>query len=493
MTIRFLYLGVALFALTCIYSGASAASADRQFEWANQRFTKRFLATRPEAATQLGDHRFDRRVRDLSASGIARELALFRATLVKLDGISRAKLSTAHSIDYRILHNQLEAEVFSIDVLKEYQWDVLSYNPAQGIYLLLARDFAPLPQRLASVKARLQAMPGNLAAARKNLVNPPRIQTETAILQNKGAIALLGDELETFLKDAPAMRRVLAPARARAVAALKAYGEWLEKDLLPRSHGEFRLGAEKYRQKLRYALESDIAPEKILRLAEADLAKTQASMFDTALPLYRKYFPDKSDSGNRKAVIKAVLDRLADDRPDNATVVDLAKADLAAATAFVRERQLMTVPNDPLNVIVMPEFQRGVAVAYCDPPGPLEKNGATFFAISPTPADWDAERVASFYREDNRSMLKNLTVHEAMPGHYLQFVFANRSKAPTHVRALFYSGTFAEGWAVYTEQLMADAGFGGPEVKMQQLKMRLRSLINAIIDQKIHAGAMTEK
>jgi len=144
-------------------------------------------------------------------------------------------------------------------------------------------------------------------------------------------------------------------------------------------------------------------------------------------------------------------------------------------------------------VMELPEFQRGVAIAYCEPPGALEPKGETFFMVSPTPADWSAERKLSFYREYNDYMLHDLTVHEAMPGHYLQLAHANQFRAPTLVRAIWMSGTFVEGWAVYTERVMADAGFGGPEVKMQQLKMRLRAIINAILDQKVQAGSMTER
>ncbi|HXA48435.1 MAG TPA: DUF885 family protein, partial [Burkholderiaceae bacterium] len=153
----------------------------------------------------------------------------------------------------------------------------------------------------------------------------------------------------------------------------------------------------------------------------------------------------------------------------------------------------LTLPEDPIQVIVMPEFARGVAIAYCDPAGPLEKNGATFYAISPTPADWSAERATSFFREYNDAMLNDLTVHEAMPGHYVQLSIANKVKKSTHVRDLFNSGTFVEGWATYSEQFMADSGFGGPETKMEQMKMRLRLIINSMLDQKIHADNMTEK
>lgn len=196
---------------------------------------------------------------------------------------------------------------------------------------------------------------------------------------------------------------------------------------------------------------------------------------------------------DRSAVIKAVFDKLAEKRADDDTVVDRCKELVTLTTEFVKRKDLVTVPDAPIKVIVLPEFQRGVAIAYCQPPGALEPNGETFFAVSPTPKDWTEARRTSFFREYNDYMLHDLTIHEAMPGHYLQLAHSNKFKAPTLIRAVFWSGTFVEGWAVYTERVMADAGFGGPEVKMQQLKMRLRSIINALIDQGVHMHGMTEK
>ena len=472
---------------------APAIEADRQFASVADQFIERFLRINPEQATALGVHEFDRQVRDLSAAGLARERKIYHVSLTTLKRMDPAKLSAPYRVDYHIMMNELEGRLFAIERLREQDWDVLSYNPANGIYVLLARDFAPLPARLASVKARLEAIPHELAVAKANLRHPPRIHTETAIDQNKGAISLVQDELETYLKDAPGMKPVLAPSQKKAIAALNDYGKWLEKKLLPRSNGDFRLGAANYRQKLKFALESDISPEEILRRAEGELAATHQSIYEVAVPLFQQYFPQALLPADHKALVRAVLKKLGDDQPNNDNVVQLANDDLAAATAFVRERGLLTLPDAPVKVIVMPEFQRGVSTAYCDAPGALEKNLDTFYAISPAPASWTAEQVESSYREDNRSMLKDLTVHEAMPGHYVQGVIANKAAAPTLIRRIVGSGTFVEGWAVYAEQMMADAGFGGAPVKMQQLKMRLRVITNAIIDQKIHAGSMTEK
>ena len=248
-------------------------------------------------------------------------------------------------------------------------------------------------------------------------------------------------------------------------------------------------------KKLRFALASDLPMEEIMKRAKADLDQTQTGIYETALPLYKKYFPNADDKtlADKHKVTAAVLDKLAEQHPNDATVVDFAKKITAEATDFVKQQDLVAVPNVPLDVIAMPEFKRGVAIAYCDAPGPLEKSGKTFFAVAPTPKDWSKERKESFFREYNNYMIRDLTVHEAMPGHFLQLARANEFRAPTLIRAIFQSGTFVEGWAVYCEQMMAEQGYGGPEVQMQQLKMRLRAICNAILDQSIHAGNMTEQ
>ncbi|HMJ07197.1 MAG TPA: DUF885 domain-containing protein, partial [Chthoniobacterales bacterium] len=322
-----------------------------------------------------------------------------------------------------------------------------------------------------------------------------KIYTETAIEQTQGAISFVRLGLAPVLDRAPQMKKDLAPLQEKTAVALEAYKKWLEEDLLPRSDGDFRLGAEKFRKKLRFSLASDLSMEEIMKRAQADLAATQTAIYQTALPLYKKSFPeaDAKTLADKKKVTTAVLDKLAEEHPNDDTIVGYAQKVLREATDFTKAKDLVTVYDKPLQVIVMPEFKRGQGIAYCDSPGPLEQNGETFFAIEPTPSDWSKERKASFFREYNDYMVHDLTVHEAMPGHFLQLAHANRFKSPTLVRAIFQSGPFIEGWAVYMEQVMAEAGFGGPEVKMEQLKMRLRVICNAILDQSIHTGNMTEK
>jgi uncharacterized protein (DUF885 family) len=469
---------------------------DVKFEKIANNYIQKMLELNPEWATALGDHRYDNLLNDYSIEGIRKNRDLNQSYLDSLLAIDLSRLNQVNRIDAQILKNRLRYAIFSTDTLRSYEWNPRVYNTGGAIYNLLARDFAPLEERLHNVKERLKAVPRVLENAKKNLQNPPKIHTETAILQNKGNISLIENDLSTFLEEAPELKTEIVPLQREVITALENYEKWLKRDLLPRSEGDFRLGEEKYRKKLRYTLASDRSKEEILEKAELDLVQTQNELFQTALILHQQFFPEVSDESSlndKKVVIKKVLDKLAEEHPTNETIVNLAKASLQSCTEFVSQKQLVTVPDDPLEIIVMPEFQRGVAVAYCDSPGPLEELGKTFYAISPTPQDWSAKRVESFFREYNNYMLENLTVHEAMPGHYLQLAHSNRFVAPTKVRAIFYSGTFVEGWATYSEQLMVEAGYGGLEMKMQQLKMRLRLLINAIIDQKIHTEGMSEE
>ena len=474
-----------------------AAPQDEAFQKIAHDYVEQYLRANPEQATELGDHRFDGDLTDYSAEARAKDLAAQKEFRDKLNAVDESQLSSANAVDFRILKENIDYEIFRTEELKEPEWNPLVYmqSLANSLYLLVARDFAPADKRVANLRLRMQKIPDVIAQAKANLQHPPRVHTETAIEQMQGAINLVGAELAPLLDQAPQMKNELAPLQKKTAATLAEYKKWLETDLLPRSDGNFRLGAEKYRKKLRFALASDLPMDEVLKRAKADLEQTQTAIYETALPLYKKYFPeaDQQSLADKHKVTAAVLDKLAEQHPNDATVVDYAKKVVTEATDFVKQHDLVSVPNVPLDVIAMPEFKRGVAIAYCDAPGPLEKNGKTFFAVAPTPKDWSKERKESFFREYNNYMIRDLTVHEAMPGHFLQLARANEFRAPTLVRAIFQSGTFIEGWAVYCEQMMAEQAYGGPEVKMQQLKMRLRAICNAILDQSIHAGNMTEK
>ena len=484
--------------LSLSISVAKANPKDDEFQKIANDYVEGYLASHPEYATELGDHRFDAELTDYSPDTLVRLLARarqFREALKKFDDFSQ--LTGANQVDVRILRDNIDNEIFELEELKEADWDPLVYNQslANSLYLLVARAFDSPEKRIRNLRKRMEAIPTVIAQAQKNLQHPPRVYTETAIEQTQGAISLVREGLAPLLEQAPQMKKEVAPLQEKTARALEDYKKWLHDGLLPRSDGDFRIGPDKFRKKLRFALASELSMEEIMRRAQADLKQAQTAIYETALPLYKKYFPnaDKAALDDRKKVTTAVLDKLAEKHPDDNTIVGYAQKIVGEATDFVKKHDLVTVPEKPLDVIVMPEFKRGTGIAYCDSPGPLERNGKTFFAVEPTPKDWSKERKASFFREYNNYMVRDLTVHEAMPGHYLQLAHANQFQAPTLVRAIFRSGTFIEGWAVYCEQMMAEQGYGGPEVKMEQLKMRLRVICNAILDQSIHAGNMSEK
>ena len=474
---------------------AAATSQDEAFQKIAGDYVEQYLRANPEQATDLGDHRFDGELTDYSAEAQAKDLATQKEFREKLTAIDGSQLTGANGVDFRILKENIDYQIFRAEDLKEPDWNPLVYmqSLANSLYLLVARDFAPAEKRIPNLRQRMEKIPRVISQAKANLQHPPRIHTETAIEQTQGAINLVRQEMAPLLDQAP--QKDLAPLQEKTATALEEYKRWLQNDLLARSNGNFRLGAEKYRKKLHFALASDLSMEEIMKRAQTNLQQTQIAIYETALPLYKKHFPntDAATLADKHKVTAAVLDKLAEQHPNDATVVDFAKTVVTETTSFVKQHELVTVPNVSLDVIPMPEFKRGVAIAYCDAPGPLEKNGKTFFAVAPTPKDWSKERKESFFREYNNYMIHDLTVHEAMPGHYLQLAHANEFRAPTLVRAIFRSGPFIEGWAVYCEQMMAEQGYGGPEVKMQQLKMRLRAICNAILDQSIHAGNMTEK
>ncbi|HEY3757824.1 MAG TPA: DUF885 domain-containing protein [Opitutaceae bacterium] len=470
--------------------------ADAAFESIANDFIAAYLEARPEQSTAFGDHRHDRRLRDYSPAALAAEGASLRHTLARLAELNFAQLSPVNRIDAQILRNQAEESLFELEEERPHALSPLSYDTslANGIYLLFARDILPARDRLRGIAGRLGEIPRVVAQAKANLQRPPRVHTETAISRNPGTIALIQTDIQPLLDQVPEMAAELEPLRAAAIAALNDYRAWLERDLLPRSDGDFRLGEARFRRKLRFALFSELTPEEIRLRAEAELVTATNELYETARSLFLRTHPEapQSEVADRPHVIRTTLRQVSERQATGDTLASRCQDILAAATDFVRQHDLITLPDAPVKVILAPAFVRGVAVAYCDPPGALEPGGSTFFAIAPPPDDWDEPRKQSFFREYCDAMLHDLTVHEAMPGHFVQLARANQFRAPTLIRAMFYSGTYVEGWAIWSEKLMANLGFGGPENKLQQLKMRLRLIINSLLDQGVHLAGMTE-
>src|SRR6266481_249355 len=405
--------GVSL--LLSMLNGA-ATTQDDAFKKTAHDYIEQYLQANPEDATELGDHRFDGWLTDYSPEARAKELATQKEFREKLNALDGSQVTGANNVDFRILKENIDYKIFQAEELKQPDRNPLIYNQslANSLYVLVARDFASPEKRIPNLRQRMEGIPRVIAQAKANLQHPPRVHTETAIEQTQGAINLVREGLAPLLDRAPQMKKELAPLQEKTAAALEDYKKWLEKDLLPRSDGDFRIGADKFRKKLRFALASDLSMEEIMKRAQADLQQTQTAIYETALPLYKKYSPNAnaSDLADKKRVTTAVLDKLAEQHPDDNTIVGYCQKVVGEATDFVKSHNLVTVPDTPLDVIVMPEFKRGVAIAYCDASGPLEKDGKTFFAVAPPPKDWPKAKRESFYRENNNYMIRDLTVHE---------------------------------------------------------------------------------
>ena len=459
----------------------------------------------PDAATELGDHRFDAQLASSTADALAADRQALDHWAAALGAVDTSALAPEHQVDAAMMADDVARQIFEHDELREHAWNPLLANPGRAIYGLLARDFAPLPDRLASVAGRLAGVPAALAAARQLLGPMPKVHLETAIAQFSGTIALVTDVIDAALRDAPECGDDIAAVRPAALDALAGHRTWLSARLSEgAADGGFadpRIGAELFARKLSLTLNTQADADAILARAHADLDRVSAEIAALAAEIAGR---DSRGGGRGRAaagsdpVVREVLGQLAAEAPDDTNILPFGRSALAAQTSFVRQNRLVSMFDDPVEVIEMPEIDRGVAVAYCDSPGPLEMAPMpTFIAISPTPADWPAQRVASFYREYNRHMLHNLMVHEAMPGHYLQLQHSRRfSGSATAIRAALRSGSFVEGWAVYAEQVMAEHGYPGEgdprAIRMQQLKMQLRMIINAILDARVHGHGMTE-
>lgn len=484
-------------------ASASDAAVDAAFADLSKRALDTWMQLSPVSATQIGDHRYDAEIDDLSAAGQQKVLTAYKALVSDLDRIDVSKLSRENQVDAAILRNQLQSEIWSAEVLQASKWDPQIYNGVAGsaIYGLMAREFAPLPERLKSATARMEKLPQIFAQARENLdpARVPKIHAETVAKQNRGILSIVDTFITPHIGELPAEDgKRLQAAIDGLKKAVEEQQTWLDKTLVPNAKGDFRIGAELYDQKLKFALNSSLSRAEIGERARAELKRVRQDMYGIAQTVLKDKpgapaLPANPSDVQQQAAIEAALELAYADKPARDKVVDDAKAALAQSTEFVRKHDLMTLPDSPVDIILMPEFQRGVAVAYCDSPGPLDKNLKTFYAVSPIPDDWNDKQVDSFLREYNSRMIHLLSIHEGTPGHYLEGWHSG--KFPSTLRAVLRSGLFAEGWAVYTERMMQEQGYldNDPLFHLVQLKFYLRTISNAILDQGVHVDNWTRE
>jgi uncharacterized protein (DUF885 family) len=476
-------------------------------------FFDEFFLLDPITATATGEHRYDDRWPDMTLEGRTLLVAFAERWIAELKATDASTVSRDELADRDVLLLELESLRFRELELGEERWDPYSwiYLLGSGIFPLLSREFAPLAERLTSVAARLERMPALLDAARGLLVGfqgrpVARLHAETALKQLSG-IGDLADEAVAAGEAVPdddavaTIRPRLRAAADTAKQALEAFETHLRDVVVPAAEGEGRLGRDLFTAKLRHTLRSDLTPDQVLERAEREYGAVRAEMIRLGRDLWSTWVPDRpvptaAAAGSQAAAdtetVRTVLDSIARDHQRPEALLDYCQTELGRIEAFCRDHDVVGLADEPLQIMWTPVFLRAFGGAMLDSPGPLDRNEKSFFCITPIPEDWTAEQAESYLREDNDRMLRVLTIHEAVPGHYLQGVYANRSTSLP--RTILWSGVFAEGWAVYVTQAMMDLGYGAddPALMLIHWKFYLRACTNAIIDVKIHAGSMTE-
>lgn len=424
-----------------------------------ERIVDALLAASPSTAMSAGDHRFDGDLDDLSAAGVAGRVTMLRDASDSLAAVDADDLDLAEQVDHAIIQAYVDRRLFELTEVRGHEWNPLAHNPGDLLYALIDRPTGAVDERLRRLAGRLAAVPDAMSTARATLADCPQIHLETAAAQFAGTAALIRDELPRLLAQVPAMTGDVSPVAESAATALDDFSGWLHDAAaqdVPRR--DPRLGRRLWEARLWHTLDTEMSAAAVLKTAERRLAEVTAALRETAVSFVGGLPNDET--------VRRAFDTIAATRPDNSTIVGLAIDSLAETADFVRTHDLVSLVDDPCVIREMPEYARGVAIAYCDPPGPLETADVpTLYCIAPTPADWPPERIASFYREYNNEMVRNLTVHEAMPGHFLQLAHSRRYRGSTRVRSLGFSGPFVEGWAVYAEEFMAEAGYGGAAVR----------------------------
>lgn len=448
----------------------------------------------------LGDHRFDHVLDDISASARQGWLRQLREQLEKLtNAFPAAELSAEGHIDYEVWRDDLIRSIWLTENTKPFEEDARTYGSYinDSIYSLLTQSTLPKERNIANAISRMKEIPRIVETAKITLANPPKPILETAILQNKGAISFYEKGIFELVGQSTQLE-ALKQAAAPVVTALQKYQNFLEKDLLPRAQGEWRLGKKKFARKLELVLDAGWDADRVLAEAEQEFSRVQRDMYVVARQLWSFYCPGQplppDDENGRRLTISMVTQGVSQDHGKPETLIVDARHSVGDIKEFIKDKDILRLPaTDRCQVIEMPEFRRGNSLAYLDAALPLDPHGQSYYAVSPPPSVWGADKVRSFLEEYNQHMLQILTIHEAYPGHYVQLEYSNR--CPSLVRRVLQSGVFVEGWAVYTEQMMLDQGYGDGELRLRlnQLKFYLRAVANAILDNKMHCTDMTDE
>jgi uncharacterized protein (DUF885 family) len=487
-----------------VAAGLAAASAQQTENERLETFFKTYLDGRfqrqPLDATLLGDHRFDAQLDDISPKAREGWRAFARQTLKDLPKqVDCKKLTRDGQIDFEMLQHDLKRQIWLADNTHPFEEDPRTYGSYlnDSVYLLVAQSTLPKETNIANAIARMARMPRIIAEAKRSLSHPAKPILETAIRQNAGAINFYESDLFNYTGETPQQEQLKAAA-ARVAAALRDYQKFLEGPLRERAEDNWRLGKSKFEQKFMLETDAGITAEQNLADAGSEFARVQGEMYVVSRQLWSRYFPRQTlpadDAAGRRETITKVIGAVNQEHGTAGELVTDAAATVEKIKTFIRDHDYLRLPApDHCAVIEMPEFRRGNSLAYLDNAPPLDSKAASFYAVSPPPADWTTNQVKSFLEEYNHHMLQILTIHEAYPGHYVHLEYANRN--PSLIRRVLQSGPFVEGWAVYGEITMLNEGYGDGDLRLRlmQLKFYLRAVANSILDYRMHCTRMTDK
>jgi uncharacterized protein (DUF885 family) len=453
----------------------TAASAQPVYD---RFFDDYYFPFSPTTATSAGVHKYDDKLEDYSKAGIAKRVA----ALKKFEG-EFAKLP--ESPDRDLVLNTIRAGLLELETVRgwEHNPDNYSSGITNSAFVIMSRTFAPPEARLRSLTARERLMPKVLMEARTNLKNPPRIFTEIAIEQMSGNISFFENDVPLAFKAVtdPKLLADFQAANKAVIAALKEYEQWMKNDLLAQSLGDFRLGAQTYAKKLQYEEMVDIPLDRLLEIGYADLHANQEKFAETAA----RIDPNKTP--------KQILDEMEKDHPPADNLLNAFRDTLGGLTKFIEERKIVTIPS-PVPPILeeTPPFMRALTFASMDTPGPFESVAKeAFFNVTLPEKNWPKERVEDFMGAFNRGTILSTAIHEAYPGHYVQFLWMQH--VDSKVRKLLGANSNAEGWAHYSEQMMLDEGYtnGDPKMRLGQLQDALLRDARYIVGIEMHTGKRT--
>ncbi|MDR7296955.1 uncharacterized protein (DUF885 family) [Pelomonas aquatica] len=469
--------------------GLPAVARESFVALTSDRFIEALWKLDPDAAVAAGRFDFAASLTLPSAAQRQRRRAFLNKWQGVFDCAPGMQLSPSERMDCAILSAKIKSDLWRLDTLREWAWNPSEYNPAGNIDLILNTDWAPLQERVKALHARIRQLPAFYAEARKSLSGVTREHTELALQQAPGVLAVL-DDVESHAQQV-GMGSLMEPALRAARQAVAGYQAHLKR-LLPAARRPWRLGAALYEPKFAHDIQSAASGRETYELALKRREEVLDSMQAQAVALWPSVIGPEAPPADRFALIGRVIGKLSERHVARERFVDEIRAQIPQLEAWVRDKDLLTQDaSKPLTVRETPVYQRGVAGASIEAPGPYRPQDRTFYNVTPLD-DLSPEQAESTLREYNHWILQILNIHEAIPGHYTQLVYANR--APSKVKALFGSGSMVEGWAVYGERVMIESGYeASPEMTLMYGKWHLRSVTNTILDYSVHVLGMDEK